>query len=184
MERKFLQFIKLMKNLKRRSCSLFENKLFFHSLTSSQVPKDSSLVWFEDVKQCLNSKDFCTFIKICCNEKNLCTGECGPSYKGSFFEKGYNKRIKSSFNSTNVLHFEKRIENEIEKMRLRDYQRCLPKQESTSMVASIYFDLLNTFNATWKPPFGRVISPLTLYKDINYNNPSNLVLDCGILINL
>ncbi|KAL7631071.1 UNVERIFIED_CONTAM: hypothetical protein RMT77_018629 [Armadillidium vulgare] len=81
-------------------------------------------------------------------------------------------------------------------MRLRDYQRCLPKEESVSFNANemlLYLDFnggfdifrpSNTFNETWKPPFGRVISPLTLYNDINYNNPSNMILGCGILFNL
>ncbi|KAL7633185.1 UNVERIFIED_CONTAM: hypothetical protein RMT77_016555 [Armadillidium vulgare] len=100
---------KINEEFKYGEVSFFSNQLFFYCLSLSKVPKDSSLVWFEDVKQCLDSKDFCTFIKICCNEKNvtpfviietfskclcndfikLCTGECGPSYKGSTFKKEY-----------------------------------------------------------------------------------------------
>ncbi|RXG70879.1 hypothetical protein Avbf_06679 [Armadillidium vulgare] len=100
----------------------------YGEVSSFQINYSSiALKLFEDVKQCLNSKNFCTFIKICCNEKNvtpfviietfdqclcnefikLCTGECGPSYKGSTFKKGYNKRIKSSNDLTNVLSVEK-----------------------------------------------------------------------------
>ncbi|RXG51659.1 hypothetical protein Avbf_10349 [Armadillidium vulgare] len=188
---------KINEEFKYGEVSFFSNQLFFHCLSLSKVPKDSSLVWFEDVKQCLNYKSFCTFIKIRCNEKNkrltnvlcnkfikLCTGECGPSYKGSLLKKGDNKRIKSSYDLTNVLSVEKWIENESEKMRLIDYKLCSLKEESTSgMVTSIYFVLPITFDATWKRPFGRVISPLTFYNDINYENPSNMILDCGILIN-
>ncbi|RXG52583.1 hypothetical protein Avbf_18924 [Armadillidium vulgare] len=83
-------------------------------------------------------------------------------------------------------------------MRLTDYKRCSPKQESVSFNENemlLYlkffncnFDILRpsrTFNDTWYLPYGRVVSPTTLYKDINYKNPSNLnLLDCGILINL
>ncbi|RXG53331.1 hypothetical protein Avbf_19029 [Armadillidium vulgare] len=144
MERKFLQFIKLMKNLNTEKFLSFQINYSSIALSLSKVPKDSSLIWFEDVKQCLNSKNFCTFIKICCNEKNvtpfviietfdqcfcnkfikLCTGECGPSYKGSFFKKGHNKRINFFNDLTNVLSVYKNIENESEKMRLKDYKRC------------------------------------------------------------
>ncbi|KAL7633186.1 UNVERIFIED_CONTAM: hypothetical protein RMT77_016556 [Armadillidium vulgare] len=208
---------KINEEFKYGEVLVFGNQLFFYSLNSSQVPKDSSLVWFEDAKQCLNSKDFCAFIKICYNEKNfktsfviietfnqllcnqfikLCTGECGPSYKGSLLREGNNERIKFSEVLTNVFRVEKRIKNESEKMRLKGYNRYLQKQESVSFNANemlLYLDFnggfdifrpSNTFNETWKPPFGRVISPLTLYNDINYNNPSNLVLDCGIIINV
>ncbi|RXG67327.1 hypothetical protein Avbf_17511 [Armadillidium vulgare] len=103
---------KINEEFKYGEVSFFSNQLFFHSLSLSKVPKDSSLIWFEDVKQCLNYKSFCTFIKICCNEKNLCTGECGPSYKGSLFKKGYNKSINSYDDLINVFSVEKRIENE------------------------------------------------------------------------
>ncbi|KAL7632966.1 UNVERIFIED_CONTAM: hypothetical protein RMT77_016676 [Armadillidium vulgare] len=208
---------KINEEFKYGEVSFLPNQLFFYSLNSSQVPKDSSLIWFEDVKQCLDSRYLCTFIKICCNEKNvtsfviiqtfdiclcngfikLCTGECGPSYKGSFFKKGRNYRITFPNDLTNVLRVEKVIENESEKMRLREYRRCLPNLESKfffnekEMVLYLDFgsdfDILrpsHTFNATSIRPFGRVISPLTLDKDINYNNPSNCILDCGILINL
>ncbi|KAL7631197.1 UNVERIFIED_CONTAM: hypothetical protein RMT77_018501 [Armadillidium vulgare] len=210
---------KINEEFKYGEVSFFSNQLFFFSLNSSQVPKDSSLIWFEDVNQCLDSKDFCTFIKICCNENNvtpfviietfdqcfcnkfikLCTGECGPSYKGSLLKKGHNKRINFSekLPLTNVLRVEKRIENKSEKMRLREYKRCLQKQESVSFNENemlLYLDYCNgdfdifrppnTSKATSKLPFGRVISPLTLYNDINYENPSNLILDCGILINV
>ncbi|KAL7633213.1 UNVERIFIED_CONTAM: hypothetical protein RMT77_016583 [Armadillidium vulgare] len=207
---------KINEDFKYGEVSFFSNQLFFHCLSLSKVPKDSSLIWFEDVKQCLNSKDFCTFIKICCNEKNvtpfviietfdqclcnefikLCTGECGPSYKGSFFKQGY-KSIFLSDNITNVLGVEKWIENKSEKMRLKEYKRCLPKQESVSFNENemlLYLNFINgdfdifrsskTFNDTSTLPFGRVISPLTLYKDINYKNPSNIILDCGIQFNL
>ncbi|KAL7633187.1 UNVERIFIED_CONTAM: hypothetical protein RMT77_016557 [Armadillidium vulgare] len=209
---------KINEEFKYGEVCFFSNQLFFYSLTSSEVPKDSSLIWFEDVKQCLNSNDFCTFIKICYNEKKLtsfviiesfdkcscnkfiklCTGECGPSYKGSIFKKGDNTIIISFNGLINVLSVHKRIENESEKMRLKGYNRCLQKQESVSFNKNemlLYLDFFNgdfdifrpnnTFNATWTFPFGRVISPRNLDKDINYKNPSNLkVLDCGILINL
>ncbi|RXG72866.1 hypothetical protein Avbf_11821 [Armadillidium vulgare] len=141
---------KINEDFKYGEVSFFSNQLFFHSLNSSQVPKDSSLIWqrqFEDAKQCLNSKDFCAFIKICYNEKKLtsfviietfnqclcnefiklCTGECGPSYKGSFLKKGHNKVINIGNYLTNVLRVEKRIKNKSEKMRLKGYNRYLQK---------------------------------------------------------
>ncbi|RXG70880.1 hypothetical protein Avbf_06678, partial [Armadillidium vulgare] len=62
---------KINEEFKYGEVLVFGSQLFFYSLNSSQVPKDSSLIWFEDVKQCLNYKSFCTFIKICCNEKNV-----------------------------------------------------------------------------------------------------------------
>ncbi|RXG52955.1 hypothetical protein Avbf_14953 [Armadillidium vulgare] len=156
---------KINEDFKYGEVSFFSNQLFFHCLSLSKVPKDSSLIWFEDVKQCLNSKDFCTFIKICCNEKNvtpfviietfdqclcnefikLCTGECGPSYKGSFFKQGY-KSIFLSDNITNVLSVEKWIENKSEKMRLKEYKRCLPKQESVSFNENEMLLYLNFIN--------------------------------------
>ncbi|RXG53386.1 hypothetical protein Avbf_15462 [Armadillidium vulgare] len=110
---------KINEEFKYGEVSFFSNQLFFHSLSLSKVPKDSSLIWFEDVKQCLNSKNFCTFMEISLNEKNvtsfviietfdqclcnkfikLCTGECGPSYKGSFFGKEeYRNAFSNGFN--------------------------------------------------------------------------------------
>ncbi|KAL7631772.1 UNVERIFIED_CONTAM: hypothetical protein RMT77_017926 [Armadillidium vulgare] len=210
---------KINEEFKYGEVSFFSNQLFFYSLTSSQAPKDSSLVWFEDVKQCLNSKGFSTFIKISYNEKNvtpfviietfdqcfcnkfikLCTGECGPSYKGSLLKKGNNKSINSYDDLINVFSVEKRIENRSETMRLMDYKRCFQRQESVSFHESemvLYFDYWHgdfdilrtsrTFDVTSIRPFGRVISPLTRtwHNDINYENPSNLILECGILINL
>ncbi|RXG52483.1 hypothetical protein Avbf_16097 [Armadillidium vulgare] len=138
MERKFLQFIKLMKNLNTEKFLSFQINYSSIALSLSKVPKDSSLIWFEDVKQCLNYKNFCTFIKISCNEKNvtpfviiemfdqclcnkfikLCTGECGPSYKGSIFEKGHNYKNAFSNELPSVLYVKKYTENESEKMRL------------------------------------------------------------------
>ncbi|RXG67661.1 hypothetical protein Avbf_16033 [Armadillidium vulgare] len=136
---------KINEEFKYGEVSFFSNQLFFHSLSLSKVPKDSSLVWFEDVKQCLNYKNFCTFIKISCNEKNvtpfvimemfdqclcnkfikLCTGECGPSYKGSIFEKGHNYKNAFSNELPSVLYVKKYTENESEKMRLMDYKQLL-----------------------------------------------------------
>ncbi|KAL7631325.1 UNVERIFIED_CONTAM: hypothetical protein RMT77_018373 [Armadillidium vulgare] len=207
---------KINEEFKYGEVSFFSNQLFFHSLTSSQVPKDSSLVWFEDVKKCLNSNDFCPFLKICCNEKNvptfviietfdkcfcnifikLCTGEWGPSYKGSSLKQGNNKSIESRNDLINVLRVEKRIENVNEKIRLSEYIyrshnfQSVSFKENEMLLYLDYksdFDIFrpdNTFDDTWLLPFGRVISPLTFYKDINYENPSNCILDCGILINL
>ncbi|RXG70337.1 hypothetical protein Avbf_02197 [Armadillidium vulgare] len=82
------------------------------------------------MKQCLNFKKFYTFIKICCNDKNvtpiviiemfdrylcnqfirLCTGECGPSYKGSSYKKGTDK----DNSLVSILRVEKFIENDCE----------------------------------------------------------------------
>ncbi|RXG52956.1 hypothetical protein Avbf_14954 [Armadillidium vulgare] len=233
---------KINEEFKYGEVSFFSNQLFFHCLSLSKVPKDSSLVWFEDVKQCLNSKNFCTFMEISLNEKNvtsfviietfdqclcnefikLCTGECGPSYKGSFFEKGRMYRNAFSKDLTNVLSVYKDIENKSEEMRLKDYKRCDQNHQSASFNENEMLLYLNkchggffmvryksAFYANWeitsvltsicrlnitsppyipnitfRPPIGRVISPLTLYKDINDENSSNLILDCGILINL
>ncbi|KAL7633214.1 UNVERIFIED_CONTAM: hypothetical protein RMT77_016584 [Armadillidium vulgare] len=233
---------KINEEFKYGEVSFFSNQLFFHCLSLSKVPKDSSLVWFEDVKQCLNSKDFCTFLKIHCYKKNvtsfviietldqylcnefikLCTGECGPSYKGSFFEKRRMYRNAFSKDLTNVLSVHKDIENESEEMRLKDYKRCDQNHQSASFNENEMLLYLNKYNGgflmvryksafydnwnitsvltsicrlnitsppyipniTFRPPIGRVISPLTLYKDINDENSSNLILDCGILINL
>ncbi|RXG58814.1 hypothetical protein Avbf_14716 [Armadillidium vulgare] len=135
---------KINEEFKYGEVSFFSNQLFFHCLSLSKVPKDSSLIWFEDVKQCWNRKEFFTFIKISCNEKylypfviinvfdkcfcskfiKLCTGECGPSYKGSFFKKGNNIHILAYY-LLNVIHVHKWIENESENLRLMDYKFCL-----------------------------------------------------------
>ncbi|RXG53763.1 hypothetical protein Avbf_13146 [Armadillidium vulgare] len=60
---------KINEDFKYGEVSFFSNQLFFHCLSLSKVPKDSFS--YMDVKQCLNYKSFCTFIKICCNEKNV-----------------------------------------------------------------------------------------------------------------
>ncbi|KAL7631070.1 UNVERIFIED_CONTAM: hypothetical protein RMT77_018628 [Armadillidium vulgare] len=231
---------KLYEEFKYGEVSFFSKQLFFHSLSLSKVPKDSSLVWFEDVKQCLNYKNFCTFIKISsfmapfviieietfdqcfCNKFiKLCTGECGQSYKGSIFSKRYNNRDTCD-DLTSVFQVKKYTENKSEKMRLMDckhrYQnhqsvsfkenemllyldldvgftifRCnsafnpYRKRNSTGVTYFFGFPLVHGPRApdiTCSPPIGRVISPLSLHKDINYKNCSDLILDCGILINL
>ncbi|KAL7631771.1 UNVERIFIED_CONTAM: hypothetical protein RMT77_017925 [Armadillidium vulgare] len=207
---------KINEEFKYGEVSSFSNQLFFHCLSLSKVPKDSSLIWFEDVKKCLNSKNFCPFLKICCNGKNvptfviietfdkcfcnifikLCTGEWGPSYKGSSLKQGNNKSIKSKNDLINVLRVEIRMENENEMTRLSEYDcrshnyKSVSFKENEMLLYLDYnsdFDIFrpdDTFDDTWYLPFGRVISPLTLYEDINHYNPSNLILDCGILINL
>ncbi|KAL7633079.1 UNVERIFIED_CONTAM: hypothetical protein RMT77_016655 [Armadillidium vulgare] len=208
---------KINEEFKYGEVLVFGSQLFFHSLSLSKVPKDSSLIWFEDVKQCWNCGKFFAFIKISCDEKYLspfviinvfdkclgskffkiCTGECGPSYKGSIFTRGRNYFInKYSNDLLNVLRVNKLIENERENLRLMDYKFCLQEKQSVSFNANemlLYLDKDCGFeivlppytqNAIWDLPSGRVISPLTLYKDISYNNPSNLISDCGILINL
>ncbi|RXG69536.1 hypothetical protein Avbf_02798 [Armadillidium vulgare] len=68
---KFFAVHKINEEFKYGEVSFFSNQLFFHCLSLSKVPKDSSLIWFEDVKQCWNCKKFFTFIKISCNEKYL-----------------------------------------------------------------------------------------------------------------
>ncbi|RXG60918.1 E3 ubiquitin-protein ligase TRIM13 [Armadillidium vulgare] len=104
--------------------SAYDNKLVFHSLALTEAPPKSHLIWFEELKQCINSKNFYTFLKISCNEKNvthmvitemfdrhscnqfikLCTGECGPSYKDSSYKMGCNN-VGNYLQ--NVLHVEK-----------------------------------------------------------------------------
>ncbi|RXG58995.1 hypothetical protein Avbf_12181, partial [Armadillidium vulgare] len=129
-EEKVFAVHKINDEIKYGKISLFGNQIFFYSLSLSEIPKDSSLIWFEEIKQCLHFKNFFTFIKICCNDKNvthmviiemfdrhlcnqfikLCTGECGPSYKDSSYKKGTDK----DNTLVSVLRVEKFIENDCE----------------------------------------------------------------------
>ncbi|RXG69941.1 hypothetical protein Avbf_09062 [Armadillidium vulgare] len=59
----------IKEKIKYGEISLFENKLFFHSLSLTEVPKDSSLICFDELKQCVNAKNFYTFLNISCNEE-------------------------------------------------------------------------------------------------------------------
>ncbi|RXG51609.1 hypothetical protein Avbf_15517, partial [Armadillidium vulgare] len=43
---------KIEEEIKYGEVSISENKLFFHSLSLSEVPTNSSLIWFEELKQC------------------------------------------------------------------------------------------------------------------------------------
>ncbi|RXG54021.1 hypothetical protein Avbf_08339 [Armadillidium vulgare] len=167
---------------------------------------------FEDVKQCLNYKNFNTFINICCNDKNvtqmviiemfdrhfcnqfikLCTGECGPSYKGYFDSKDY--LHDSHFDM--VLCVKKLVEKEWDTNRFVEYIYCGEETLNTYRLEGnqvlLYlnsdgsFDIVRcvkTVNINWKQSFGRVISPFEFYKNINYQDSSYLkVFDSGILL--
>ncbi|RXG54963.1 hypothetical protein Avbf_15565 [Armadillidium vulgare] len=192
--------------LKYGSVSVCDNKLVFHSLSLAEVPEKSSFIWFDELKQCLASNNFYTFIKICCNEKEvthmmfdrhlcnqfikLCTGECGPSYKGSFYKKGSNK----DDSLVNVLQVENFIENGCETKRQIEYKDCGDKIINNFQFNSekmfIYLNTDGTFSicrslrdgSVSEPPFGRVVSPDKLFEYINYEDSSYLkVIDSGIL---
>ncbi|RXG73247.1 39S ribosomal protein L41, mitochondrial [Armadillidium vulgare] len=125
-EEKVFTVCKIEDEIKYGKVSKYENKLFFHSLSLSEVPTNSSLIWFEELKRCANVDNFYTFIEICCNKNNLtrmvlikmfdkqlshhfirlCTGENGPSYKGASFRKAVD-----SDNFKGILHVENFIEN-------------------------------------------------------------------------
>ncbi|RXG56553.1 E3 ubiquitin-protein ligase TRIM50, partial [Armadillidium vulgare] len=127
---------KIEEEIKYGEVSISENKLFFHSLSLSEVPTNSSLIWFEELKQCAYGVKFNTFIEICCNKNNLthriiiemldkgmshyfirlCTGENGPSYKGASFTKSKNLK-----NFENILRVSNFIENGRESNRVIDY---------------------------------------------------------------
>ncbi|RXG51705.1 hypothetical protein Avbf_10264 [Armadillidium vulgare] len=105
-EEKVFAVRKIEDTIKYGKVSKYGNRLFFHSLSLSEAPTDSSLIWFDELKQCANVKNFHTFIEICCSKKNLthvfiikmfdkqqshhfiklCTGEYGLSYKGCLFQ--------------------------------------------------------------------------------------------------
>ncbi|RXG59900.1 hypothetical protein Avbf_15156 [Armadillidium vulgare] len=130
---------KIKDEIKYGEISLFENKLFFHSLSLTEVPKDSSLIWFDELKQCVNPKNFYTFLNISCNKNNvsrvliiemfdrqlshhfikLCTGESGPSYKGTSFRKG-----DDDDDSQSILDVTDFMENGCKCRRLIDYNFC------------------------------------------------------------
>ncbi|RXG51300.1 hypothetical protein Avbf_13626 [Armadillidium vulgare] len=127
---------KIEEEIKYGEVSISENKLFFHSLSLSEVPTNSSLIWFEELKRCANVDNFYTFIEICCNKNNLthriiikmldkgmshyfirlCTGENGLSYKGASFTKSKNLK-----NFENILRVSNFIENGRESNRVIDY---------------------------------------------------------------
>ncbi|RXG56334.1 hypothetical protein Avbf_16879 [Armadillidium vulgare] len=110
-------------------------------LTKLEEDYKKSEDFFEELKQCINSKNFYTFLKISCNEKNvthmvitemfdrhscnqfikLCTGECGPSYKDSSYKMGCNN-VGNYLQ--NVLHVEKCLENDCETKRVIEYKYC------------------------------------------------------------
>ncbi|RXG54667.1 hypothetical protein Avbf_14198 [Armadillidium vulgare] len=126
MEENFFAVPKINEEFKYE-VSFFSNQLFFHCLSFSKVPKDSSLIWFEDVKQ----------------------REWGPSYKGSLLKKGYNKSINSYDDLINVFRVEKGIENESEKMRLMEYKRCLENKQKVSFESYemlLYLDSNSNFD--------------------------------------
>ncbi|RXG52630.1 hypothetical protein Avbf_15521 [Armadillidium vulgare] len=98
-EEKIFAVRKVEDKIKYGKVSKYESKLFFHSLSLSEVPKDSSLIWisvqilnlikdkwylfyfrkktkkftdiFDDLKQCATDTNFYTFLEICCNSKRL-----------------------------------------------------------------------------------------------------------------
>ncbi|RXG53762.1 hypothetical protein Avbf_13147 [Armadillidium vulgare] len=162
------------------------------------------LLQFEDVKQCLNSKDFCTFIKICYKEKKLtsfvimemfnqvlcnefielCTGECGPSYKGSMFETGDNNRNSSYTELPYVLTVHEVTDIENETMRLMDYINCYEKNNSDSfdeneMLLYLHFhhggfSIVRHASTKVKNPnflFGCSITPFSITPDITSRPP-------------
>ncbi|RXG55385.1 hypothetical protein Avbf_14140 [Armadillidium vulgare] len=183
------------------------------SLGSFENP-EKYLTEFEELKQCINSKNFYTFLKISCNEKNvthmvitemfdrhscnqfikLCTGECGPSYKDSSYKMGCNN-VGNYLQ--NVLHVEKFLENDCETKRVIEYKYCGDKVTNTFQFQTeqmfLYLNSEGSFDiyrathnsSTSEFPFGKVISPAKLNEFINYNDPTYLkVVDCGIVFNV
>ncbi|KAB7494539.1 hypothetical protein Anas_14080, partial [Armadillidium nasatum] len=85
-----------------------DNMIFFNSFSLSEPPKNATVILFEELKQCIMNRNFNAFLKVSCNSTNiihtiiiemfntlessnfikLCTGECGPSYKNSLYNKG------------------------------------------------------------------------------------------------
>ncbi|RXG53886.1 hypothetical protein Avbf_15725 [Armadillidium vulgare] len=93
-----------------------DNMILMHSFSYSEVPQNSSVILFSELKRCFLSKQLCTFLKISTSLKDvthliiiemvwnlpfsfdfikLCTGECGPSYKNSLYVEDLNKHMNS-----------------------------------------------------------------------------------------
>ncbi|RXG52763.1 hypothetical protein Avbf_15699 [Armadillidium vulgare] len=135
-EEKIFAVRKIEDKIKYGKISKYENRLFFHSLSLSEVPTDSSLIWFDELKQCATATNLYTFMEVCCNNKSLtrlaiikmfdkqqshhfikmCTGEYGPSFKEASFEKGAERE-----NFKSVLHIENFVENSRKCSRLLEY---------------------------------------------------------------
>ncbi|RXG52631.1 hypothetical protein Avbf_15524, partial [Armadillidium vulgare] len=209
-EEKIFAVRKIEEEIKYGKVLKIENKLFFHSLSLSEVPTDSSLIWFDELKQCSASKNFFTFLEISCNNKNLarfiiiemfdkqlslhfikmCTGEYGPSFKGASFEKGVDNE-----NFISVLHIENLVENSSQCGRLIEYNirnenTGFYKYEADQMFLHIpnaeeNFSILfaNSTGTAGPGIVGKVISPKDLKDCISYDHSSFLkILDCGIIL--
>ncbi|RXG58349.1 hypothetical protein Avbf_17176 [Armadillidium vulgare] len=192
--------------IKYGKVSVRDEKLIFNSLSLSQVPEDSLLIFFNDVKKCVGNNNFQTFIKISCNEKmvarmvcfemgdkqlstqfiKLCTGECGPSYKNSSF-----KQDIQSGNSQDILVVEKKFEN-IDKLEEYKVSACkvncrfyfyanemylIVKPNGNFLITRAIQNItMNTH------PNGRVVYPTNLYHYLTSSNASFMkILECGIL---
>ncbi|RXG53713.1 RING finger protein nhl-1 [Armadillidium vulgare] len=104
--------------------SVQDNKLLFHSLTLCEVPEDSQLILFNDLKDCVDEKNFFCFMEFSFLKNKtsqmlffrmydkyeslifikLCTGECGPSYMNDFrLQKG---KLEENFHTIFSLQFE------------------------------------------------------------------------------
>ncbi|RXG51835.1 hypothetical protein Avbf_14142, partial [Armadillidium vulgare] len=208
-EEKIFAVRKIEEEIKYGKVSKYGNKLFFHSLSLSEVPNDSSLIWFDELKQCATATNLYTFMEICCNKSlirlatikmfdkqrshhfiKMCTGEYGPSFKEASFEKGID-----SENFESVLHIENFVENSQKCSRLIEYNFSSENKGFSKCQSEQMFLFMNSAkgdvsillaNSTFKAGngiIGKVISPTDLKDCINYDHSSFLkILDCGIIL--
>ncbi|KAL7638334.1 UNVERIFIED_CONTAM: hypothetical protein RMT77_010904 [Armadillidium vulgare] len=204
---------KVEDKIKYGKVSNSQNKLFFHSLTLSEVPKDATLLWFDELKQCAHPKNFYTFLEITCNNYGLsimvrmkmfdkqlshhfikfCTGEYGPCFKGVPFKKDEDTKE----NIEKIIRIEYSIVNNRKIKREIEYNFSIEKDSICKCEAGqlyVYsrngrsnFDIIYVKNnfTSGKGIFGKVIYPNFLKDCIDYDDSSHLkILDCGIVLEL